>query len=294
MSKPYKYPTTLHEKDNLAFFFYRDKLLKMAFSIFEFKIPDTWDKDFFLENLFTNAPLCVTDSEYGVMPFVGSYSGINVFGKPTNFNVINQALRENIYATIGKDCELIHLGFMHGTFNNINELVERYAIQLAECDASMTSTLVNSRVAQVFSASSTSQLKTAQKLYDNITRGEPAVFLRKTPDEDMQHVIFNNVKQTFIGAELQDFKRGIMNEFLTELGINNSNTDKKERLISDEVNSNNKELNSNIYAMFEDLKTCVNKVNAMFDLGLSVSLNLKVLGGGDNGSESDSVDGPIS
>lgn len=42
----------------------------------------------------------------------------------------------------------------------------------------------------------------------------------------------------YVAGDLQILKRQIWNEALTYLGIENSNTEKKERLVTDEINSN--------------------------------------------------------
>lgn len=272
-----RYPNTVEGLNNTSYFYYYKKLYRMIYSIYEFTIPDTWDKDYMIEHIFLKAPLCVTDTEYGVLPLECAYNGINVFGKPTRFQINNPVLRELINGVIGVDGVMLHIGTFNNGYESLDDLITRYAVMLSEVDASMQTTLMNSRVAHVFSATSTTQLKALQKLYDKITRGEPAVFLRKTPDESADHVLFNNVKNSFIGIELQDFKRGVINEFLSEIGINNSNTNKKERLITDEVNSNNSELSANIYKWFDNIKRCFDDANAMFGLNLSVKLNEKVL-----------------
>jgi hypothetical protein len=58
--------------------------------------------------------------------------------------------------------------------------------------------------------------------------------------------------------------------FDTEIGIPNANTDKRERLVTDEVNSNNAETASKAELWLDELKTGCEKANKMFDLKLSV------------------------
>ena len=61
-----------------------------------------------------------------------------------------------------------------------------------------------------------------------------------------------------------------MNELLTFLGINNSNTDKKERLLVDEVNSNNDFILVNIDHMYDERKRAVEEINKKFNLNITV------------------------
>lgn len=66
--------------------------------------------------------------------------------------------------------------------------------------------------------------------------------------------------------ELQD-------EIYTWMGINNANTEKRERLITSEVESNNQLVNLSIDSCIDWLKRAANEINEMF--GLSVSVDLK-------------------
>ena len=78
---------------------------------------------------------------------------------------------------------------------------------------------------------------------------------------------------TYIVDELQDSKDDIYNEFLTYIGINNANTDKKERLNVDEVNVNNQHCNSHVYSWLYNVKKEIDNVNKMFGLNIKVRLN---------------------
>ena len=77
-------------------------------------------------------------------------------------------------------------------------------------------------------------------------------------------------KADFLLDKLQDTKNSYMNELLTFLGINNSNTDKKERLLVDEVNSNNDFILVNIDHMYDERKRAVEEINKKFNLNLTV------------------------
>ena len=79
-------------------------------------------------------------------------------------------------------------------------------------------------------------------------------------------------KQNFIADDVQLLKRKILNEFLTDIGINNTNLDKRERLTNDEVNANNDEVLANIYHWYDNISDGISKVNDMFGLNLTLSI----------------------
>lgn len=270
-------PKSVEGLNNTSYFYYYDKLMKMIYTIFKFDdVPPYWNMPYFKEKLFNKGVLAVVDTSAGVLPLECSYDGINIWGMPVYFN-INNVVLGNLRGKIGEDGELIYFSVVENNYKSMVQLVDRYASLLANIDGSLNTTLINSRVAQVFEASSNSQLKVMEKVYDQISNGKPAVFIRKNGEEPFEHAIFNNVKNTYIGNDLIITKQSIFNEFKSEIGINNSNTQKKERLITSEVENNKEELNSNIYEWYYNLSDCINKVNAMFNLNISVSFNEDVV-----------------
>ena len=91
--------------------------------------------------------------------------------------------------------------------------------------------------------------------------------------QDKMQFFGNNVKNVYVADLVQAEKRDIYNEFLTQVGINNAAQEKKERLLVDEVNSNNDELQINMNYCYANIKEAVDKANAMFpDLNLSIKL----------------------
>ena len=79
-----------------------------------------------------------------------------------------------------------------------------------------------------------------------------------------------NVGQNYITDRVLTDMRTLENMFNTEIGIPNANTMKRERLISDEVNSNNVDTQSKVILWLETMQNDIRKVNDMFDLNISV------------------------
>lgn len=277
-------PKKVNGTQNTSYFYYYNKLMNMVYSVFEFKLPEDWDTDYFKENLFKHGLLMVVDTSAGVVALRSGYSGVNIYNHPTDFIITNPVLG-GLEGKIGVNGQPIYLGMQGHKFVNADGLVSRYAELLANVDGSINTSLMNSRVAQVFTASNVTQLKAAQKMYDEISEGRPAVFLRQIGDDNIKNTLFNNVKNTYIGNDLLITKRTILNEFMTEIGINNNDVLKKERLISDEANANSGELNANIYTWYANLKKCIDKVNEVYGLGIGFDYNHAVVGIADEHTE---------
>lgn len=258
--------------------YYRMYLLRKVFAIFEFYgMPKTWDKDYFLTRLFLDGYLCVTDTELGVIPLQCGFYGVNVFQHPTNCNIANPILG-NFDRTIDEDCVLLKLQY---SYTGIYPILNRYATLLAMCDSSIAVNLMNSKVSFIGLCESKNQANTMKRMYDEISCGNPAVFVNENAVNPSKF-FFNNVKQNFVGEEIQALKRSIINEFLTEIGINNANTDKRERLNADEVNANNSEIGCNVQHWLDNIREGLAQVKDMF--GIDITVRRRTWEGGQNES----------
>lgn len=248
---------------NTSAYYYRLYLLKKLFGRFGFSgIPEGWDADYMLETLFLNGFFTVTDTAAGVLPLQCGLSGINVFGKPTTAVIANPVLG-NFERTIDVNCVICQL---QPNYEGVYPLINRYSTLLAMCDSSIAVNLMNTKSTWIFGASSKAQAETFKQLYDKISCGEPAVFMKDGINEEQFFTM--PAKQNFIADDVQLLKRKIINEFLTEIGINNSNLDKRERLTDDEVNANDQEVIANIQCWIDNISIGIKKINQMFDMNL--------------------------
>ena len=251
-----------------SFWFYVRALFRKAMSIYELSgMPEEWDLDYFMSVLFSQGFLTITDTAMGVLPLKCGVSGINVFNHPTTVIVANPVLG-NFSRTIDEDCVLVKLSY---DYRGLMDIVYRYATMLAECDNSISVNLMNSKVAFIGLVESKAQANSMKLMYDKISSGEPAVFVKGSQINGDQ-ILYNHVKENFIASDIQILKRKIMSEFLTEIGVNNANTDKRERLTDNEVEANDSEIQLNAGYWLEQIREGLNKANKMFGLNLAIEL----------------------
>lgn len=272
-----KKPKEVDGVANTSSLYYRNYLLKKILSRFEFSgIPTFWDYDYFLEILFLEGHVCITDSTAGILPFKCGLTGIGIFEQPTKCIIANPVLG-NFDRTIDVDCALIKLQY---DYQGVGWMIQRYSTLLAMCDSSISVNLMNSKVAHVFKASSKAQAETMKKMYDEISMGKPVVFVGENGALNDDNVYTMPVKNNFVADDIQLLKRKIINEFLTDIGINNTNLDKRERLTDDEVNANNDEVKANIQHWLDNLTDGLNRANNMF--GLDLQVKIREFGGTEN------------
>jgi hypothetical protein len=268
-------PSTVHASNTaLSAFFQRYLMLKL-FSRYDFTLPEEWDYDYFRYVLFTVGFIGVMQTDkYGVICQHGTASGYNVYYRPSRLLVSNPALRRTYDLRIGVDCEIIKLS---PDWRGAYDLIQLYADQMAVCMEAFGVNAINSKFAFVFAADNKAMAETMKKMFDQISSGQPASFVsdKQLFDDEGNprwQLFVNNLKQNYVGNDLLQSLTTIEHKFNTLIGFNNANTDKKERLNSDEVNANNEEVRSLSSLWLEEMTESMEKANEMFGLNLSVKL----------------------
>lgn len=253
---------------NSSAIYWREWLLKKVFGCFEFSgFPEEWDLDYFLMTLFLRGYISVQDTEAGVLPLECGYTGINWFNEPTEVQIANPVLG-SFTRKIDEDCVLIKLQY---NYHGINNLLDRYSELLASCDSSMAVNLMNAKVSEVFFAASKTQADTMKMMYDKISQGEPAVFVREN-DFNGENVYSFPVKQQFVADQIEELQTLIKRQFYQEIGVNAINSYKRERQSVSEVDAGDEEKLVSVQHWLDNIRTGLDKVNKMFGLNTSVEL----------------------
>lgn len=284
-------PSTVHVKDSGLCRYFTKYLLQKAMSVFEWDLPETWNKDYFLYVLYCWGYVAVVNTDkFGVIPQGCGLKGYDVFYAPTHAVIANPLLSGILEPRIGTQCELLKL---QPDFSGILDLVGHYAEQMALASQSVSVNLLNSKLSYVFTAKTKALAESLKKMYDQIASGEPAVVidsrLKNAADgEETWKAFEQNVGGNYIVTNLLADLRKIEAMFDTEIGIPNANTDKRERLIQDEVNANNIETYSKCAMWLENLQDACKRVNDMFGLSIAVRWReIPMIGGGADGGNAE-------
>lgn len=263
--------------------YFQRQLLQKAISVFKWEMPKNWAENYTLFSIYCLGYVAVAKTDkYGTIPQHCSLSGYDVFYRP-NTAIISNPLISYKPLTIGKNCELIRL---QPDYGGILDTVRLYADLMALCVQAASVNLLNSKLSYVFFADNKAMAESFKKLMDEIEGGKPAVVadskLKSNGGGINMEMLQQNVKTNFITPELLVCLRNISNMFATEIGLPNANTDKRERLISDEVNANNVETSSKADMWLTQLQKDCAKVVEMFPEveGLSVDWRYSPNSGG--------------
>ena len=261
-------PSTVHVKNTGLTMYFTRYLLKKALSVYEWKLPKGWAKNYFLYVLYSWGYIAVIETDrYGVIPQAAALKGYDVQYQPTNAVIANPLLRGILEPAIGQQCSIIKL---QPDYTGVLDRISFYADMLALSAETAGVNLLNSKLAYVFAASGKSAAETFKGLFDKIASGEPAAVIDKTlfnDDGSPNWQIFNqNIRNTYIAGDvLEDMRKWEM-AFNTDFGIPNANTEKKERLTTDEVNIKNIEVKTWGELALETLQEGLEQTRQLFGL----------------------------
>lgn len=280
-------PALAHVSDTTLAWFFKRYFIQDVLSIFEFEgMPEEWNKDYFLYTLCMFGRIAVIKTNvYGVIPQYCTLSGYDIYRAPSKVLVTNPLFSKSIEARIGEDAALIK---MQPDYGGAWDLVEYYASATALASEALAVNLLNSKLAYVFAAENKAVAESFKKLYDKIASGEPAAVVKdKLFDEDgrLRMEIFNqNLKNTFIAAEIQGTIQQFRAEFHTKIGIPNVNIAKASGVGAAEVNANNLEATSLAELWRETIQKGLDMVRELY--GINIKVKLRFTGGGVENAES--------
>ena len=265
-------PSTIHVKNTRLRNYFRKYLLQKAISVFKWNLPEEWDKDYFLYTLYGMGFIAILHTDrYGTICQQCAPGGYNLYYRPSYVIVTNPLLPKTLTLNIDRDCVLLKL---QPDYSSIMDIVGYYADQMALASEALGVNLVNTKTGTVFGAGNKAQAESYKKMYDNLAEGDPAVVIGKdllNDDGSPNWFPFTqHVKEMYIASDVLSDMRKIEAMFDTEIGIPNANTDKRERLIADEVNANNVETATRCELWLETLRKGLQKANTMFNLSLTV------------------------
>lgn len=266
-------PVDYHGLDSWRVVHYQRQYLRLAKGCFEVDCRPEWDTDFILDELLLRGYFIITDTALGVIPLRGEAYGNNVWRRPSDVICANHILG-NIERKIGIDCEVIYLNGS-GDRRGILDIINLFAMRTALCDSAWDINMANSKTTHVFGAADKKEAATLRAMVDEIQEGNPAVFVKSSNLQGVNSEMFSGkAKENFVADLVTIEKQKLKQEFLTLFGVNNANTDKRERLLNAEVQSNNEELMADTEWWCYNLDRYCTRANNMFGGDDSITIRM--------------------
>lgn len=266
--------------NDATFFDYYTRLKELAINMFEWiNLPPTCDQRFMELILF----------EFGYVLFFkhdlnGAFLTLQcaINGQ---LNMYRIPIKRRAYSITGFNQECTDLNSVI-IFNNYlrqptSLTVELFAQRLAKLERTIDVN-IGAQKTPVLVTGTQAQKKTLETIYNQYDGNQPVIFGYKNAmgDNPLQ-VLKTDAPVSY--PQLMEAKTRIWNEALTFLGVNNANTDKKSRLIVDEVNSNNQLLSAQRNVMMNSRKEACRLINALFakelDKEVDVRFREEIVGG---------------
>lgn len=258
---------------------YLDRLRMLATSLFTWenldKIAGTGASRFLEQSLYDFGRACfVKDEKLGYLALrVNPSDKLNVYNLPTKVEAWSIGYNK-------------HFDFDDIVYIMNNELqkptvrsLELFAYRLYETERTIDVNL-NAQKTPVLIEGDSKTILTLENVYMKYSGNIPFIFGNK--QFDLSNKL--NVLKTdapFIIDKLDIHKHQIFNEALTILGIDNANTDKKERLITNEVESNTDLINYYLNCWYKTRKKACDEINEKFlkdsDIKINIVLNKELI-----------------
>jgi hypothetical protein len=264
-------PNTLHAYHTEIVQYYMRYLVQDVLSVYKVTMPETWDVNYVLYTLFCKGYFAVVETDrFGVIAQQCGLAGRNVFYQPSHATITNPLLRGILRPEIGTQCALVKF---QPDYGNISDILYYYATLMALVYEALVMNLQAAKIAWVYFTSDKRGAETFKAMMDRIMGGDIAVavdtdLFDQTRGDPRWTQFDNDLKRNFIGMELTEQMRALRADFHTEIGIPNANTDKRERLIVDEVNSNTIETYSRPALWLEEIERGCKVARDLFGVNL--------------------------
>lgn len=266
-----------------TFQLYCDFFEDIARSMFEWEnLPNSMNVIWLERSLYYDGQAALLkDKEYGFINTRSNTAGkLNLYGIPIKlhcysieYNTI-RSVYTGLLPNVREDQQCI---LVQNNWNRIPTwfAMQLYAYRLYEAQRSADTNIKGQKFPIVI-LTNDKQKHSMINLYNNYDGNQPVIVADKNL-MDSNELKAINTETPFVADKLIDYKKEIMNEALTYLGINNIMLEKKERLVQDEANSNNELINLNLQKFLAPRQLAAKQFNEKYGLeGTDKELKVKI------------------
>lgn len=252
--------------NNATYIQYFNRLVELSVSMFEWQgLPESVDPRYLELHLFQNGSVVYfRDEVMGDLCLDCIANGqFDVYGNPisrraySSYNQYQKTLNESdsviIWNNYLRQPSVLDVKMFAKRLYNLDRIIDVNA---------------NAQKTPVLIQGTEKQRLTLVNLYKEFDGNAPFIFGDKNLDLNSLRAISTNAP--YVADKLYQLKTQIWNEALTYLGISNLNIQKKERMITDEVQRNQGGTIASRYSRLEARREAVDKINRMFGTDISV------------------------
>ncbi len=260
---------------------YLERMKKICLSMFEWvNLPETMNSRYLEMCLYYKGQAALLyDEDYGFINTQAADSGyINIYGLPTKINCFSYSynkMRElyvpNTNLPAEEECILVMNNYQRiPTAATICLFAERLTEAQRAADVN-----IKAQKTPLLLLTDKNQELTLRNMYAQYDGNSPVIFGDRNvlADKPIDSI---NTNAELVANDIRTYMEGIWNDFLCFVGINNL-SEKKERLITTEANTNNELVNLNMQSYLIPRKQACKEFNDKFGLtGTSRAIDVKL------------------
>lgn len=265
--------------NNNTFNDYLERMKKICLSMFEWKLPDTMNARYLEMCLYYKGQAALLkDENYGFINTQAADSGyINIYGLPTLLNCWSYSYnsQRNLYVPDSDDTEQDSCILVMNTFERVPTAatVELFAKRLADTQRVIDINLAAQKT-PILVLTDKNQEFTLRNMYAQYDGNSPVIYANKDQlNPDAIRTI--ETEAPYVIDKLLQYKREIWNEFLSFIGVSNL-SEKKERLVTAETDSNNELVNLNMQSYLIPRQKACEEFNKFFNLTGDDAISVRV------------------
>ena len=252
--------------NNLTYQDYYKRLRLLALSMFEWNdLPDTMDGRFLEKALYYYGLACFCDD--------WRMGWLSLRCIPSNdLNIYEEATKYTAYSiNYSREYYRDEIVLVRNNLERIptDMTIRLFARRLYEAERAIE-TNIKAQKTPVLIRCDEKQRLTLRNVYQKYDGNEPVIFGDKSLDISGIDVLKTDAP--FVAKELEQYKQTVWSEALSFLGINSTPYEKSERLVKDEVNSNNQMVMMSAGVMLATRKKACEEFNKKTGMNISVRI----------------------
>lgn len=260
---------------NINFTRIYDYYKMLALNMFTWEnLPETMNSRYIENALYENGLCLVNNDDNMSLISVPCNFGanMNINGESTEVITSGYNYVKTINYINNKDCVLIR---NNDLAKATRDYIANYAERMLEVEMCIRANINQQKFPWFINATEKTK-KALEIIFEKVENFEPYILANREIGLGDNALEVLTMPTPYVADKLNEYKYELEREILTFLSLNN-NFEKKERLLTDEINSNNDFISTNAMLMYKNRLQACEEINKKFGLNVKVLPNKKMI-----------------